>query len=147
MSLGMLSLLMDALFLTSIGCFFALFVTALAIARHVRLESPRRSASRDSEPPVPHASLQQTRATAPSRAEQDLHTLGQHKQPDWRFLISEERRRTSPNPAARKPPTPVRGTTRQRPDWTYFNKDLGDLSDPYEPAQPTSAAGGTRARR
>ena len=42
-------------------------------------------------------------------------------------------RKTAPNTVLRKPPQPVRQGTMELLDPAYFNKDMGDLSDPYQP--------------
>jgi hypothetical protein len=48
-------------------------------------------------------------------------------------------------PAAKKAPQPVMfSREHQRLDWDYFNKDLGDLSDPYQPRTGSDSRDGTR---
>lgn len=128
---------MDVLFVISVVCFFGLFVAALAIARHVRVE--RRPATLEARHRLPSSSPLELHPEhrAPFRpCEQSLGSLAHCKQPDWRFLVSGDRHRTSsfdsPHTMLRKPLTPVRPASPPRPDWAYFNQDLGDLSDPYQ---------------
>jgi hypothetical protein len=143
---------MDLLFFISIGCFFALFVAALAIARHVRIEAFRgpdpKQGTWQISPPEP--ARERAQLSPAHWTEQDLHTLVQRKQPDWRFLVSQTRDRTpfrtSVLPLGRKPSTSV-SADRHRPDRAYLNQDLGDLSDPYQPAGPRMPSTGTHARR
>lgn len=137
---------MDALFVISIGCFFALFLTALAVARHLHIEAVRGAHAQE------HDILRDSLESAPPRSpQQTLQTLAHKKQPDWRFLISEDAQRSHPSdsisPMMRKPPASVRVGRPKRPDWAYFNKDLGDLSDPYQPPASKAASTGTDRRR
>ncbi len=129
---------MDALFLISIGCFFALFVAALAIARHIRVHGLQGGRLSPDESISPSSERQTSQ-----RTEQDLHVLAGRKEPDWRFLVSEDHRDLSRKASfsfnERKPPTSVRGSG---PDWAYFSQDLGDLSDPYGPPERKAANGG-----
>jgi hypothetical protein len=47
--------------------------------------------------------------------------------------------------AAKKAPQPVLfSREHKRLDWDYFNKDLGDLSDPYQPPSASDSRNGTR---
>ncbi len=147
-----LRLQMDALLVIALVCFFALFVVALAIARHIRIVEPQHHCtppdslwlgSHRPEGAAIHPISRQS-------IDQNLHKLVQHKEPDWRYLISGERRsissRKSISPATRKPPESARLSLRERrerPHWTYSDQNGADLTDPYtrSPAQPASTGG------
>jgi hypothetical protein len=135
---------MDALFLISIGCFLTLFLAALGIARHIRLHGVRGEKLPEAKSLSPASVERET----PQWTEQDLHILARRKQPDWRFLVSEEHRDLSRKVSfsfnARKPPASVRGS---RPDGPYFSQDLGDLRDPYGTPQQRTANGGYKTGR
>jgi len=48
----------------------------------------------------------------------------------------------------RKPPASSQGDKTERPDWQHFNKDFGDLSDPYQPRRSVgNARSATNHRR
>ena len=139
---------MDTLFFISIGCFFALFVAALAIARHLRIEtvrSPQTSQPRPQLRSFPRNPPPQPRHDLPEQ--QVLHHLAQGKQPDWRFLISEQRRRRQsrgPYPfPSRKPPASVGPPARQHPHGANLSEP-GDLQPPLPDPFPSSGTYGKR---
>ncbi len=147
---------MDVLLLITVVCFLGLFVTAIAVARHVRIVETRLP-ERERNPPRP--SKYSSGATGGTignfsgpmlATRQDSQSVALHKEPDWRFLVSQERRvarGSTLSPLLRKPPASARDDRRERPDWAYFNEDLGDLADPYEPPTPKTAwTGGSRRR-
>ncbi len=134
---------MDALFFISVACFFALFVAALAIARHVRIERTHRKKDREDVQRIdPRArdrpSLLRREAT------QSVQNLSQVKEPDWRFLVSDAHEEELSR-RLRKPPVSTHADRLQRLNLTHFNKDPGDLSDPYQP--PTTRAAHPGGRR
>ena len=134
---------MDVLFVISVVCFFALFVTSLAIVRHVRIGAPHRDAH---DRPLSDGQRRRAQIEAlPARMEQNLQYLTHHKEPDWRFLVSGERHTPGAHytisPMLRKPPATVRDPRRRRPDRAYFTGDPGHLSDPYQ--SPTTKAAWT----
>lgn len=122
---------MSILFVITLLCFFALFGAMLVVVRHVRVSGARISWRFDpSGAPRPGDPLQLQPAEHPNLL---------RKEPDLRFLASGAKRpgrrlglaaflshtRTSPSPSRQEIPL--------RADRAYFNEDLGDLSDPYEP--------------
>ena len=125
---------MDALLVIALVCFFALFVVALAIARHIRVVDPQHH----STPPDSlwlGADRPEAIAIHPiSRPsiDQNLHNLVQYKEPDWRYLISGERRSLR-----------ERRQRGERTHWTYSDQNRADLADPYtrSPAQQASTGG------
>jgi hypothetical protein len=48
-------------------------------------------------------------------------------------------------PDLRKPPVSINGNKIERLDWEHFNKDLGDLSDPYQPRRNAGALAAARS--
>lgn len=141
---------MDVLLVITLVCFFALFVTALATARHIRIVGPQNNRVHHDQTwlgsaPPPRA------ANSRQMSDQSVHQLVEHKQPDWRYLISGERRTVFSNkivsPAMRRPPESARLDLSGRSDWTYFNQDRAYLSDPYtHPAAKAASTGGSRSR-
>ncbi len=85
---------MNLLFVISIACFFALFVTALGIARHVRSQELRlqEAEQRSKAAFVPHRSDRQD-LVLPRTVAQTPDRLLRYKEPDWRFLVSHLGRR------------------------------------------------------
>lgn len=136
---------MSVLFLISVLCFFAIFVAALAVARHVRvqrLRSPYLQVS-DANPTTP---TPPQHATIAPLTDQSLRELIERKEPDWRFLVSENRR-SQKKAAAQIPPKPSTSTklnVQRRRDWTYLEEHLGDLSDPYGPQTSHLARTGSK---
>jgi len=142
---------MDSLLIIALVCFFALFVAALAVARHIRIVEPQHDSIPQASlwlgahPPEPAAILPISRHPT----EQNVHKLVEHKEPDWRYLISGERRsmfsRKSIPPATRKPPGSTRISRNDRPLWTS-EQVSADLSDPYTRLSTRQASiGGSRA--
>ena len=77
--------------------------------------------------------------------EQSVQDLAPGKSPDWRFMVhsGDEPLRdgnSTIDPARPKGPQATHFGTHERSDWAYFNKDLGDLSDPYEPPRFTGTS-------
>ncbi len=129
---------MDLLFVISIACFFALFVTALIIARHIRSQELRlqEAEQRSKAAFVPHRSDRQD-LVLPRTAAQTPESLLRYKEPDWRFLVSHlRRRRFVITSAAPRGDRSVHKTLRLG----LLQEDLGDLSDPYQTfaSQPAS---------
>lgn len=144
---------MDALLVITLVCFFALFVTALAITRHIRIVGPQHHHILQDPPwlasPPPEREV--NNANSRQMSDQSVHQLVAHKQPDWRYLISGERRSVFSSkivpPAMRKPPESARLNLSGRSDWTYFTQDRANLSDPYtRPAAKAASTSGSRSR-
>lgn len=147
------------LFFISAICLGILMILALAAALRVgRLKMiialPRRKKQDHilsiAEPPAP------PRPT-PDSPRRELQTQAAHeislrKLPDLRFTSTQPFTRPSepppPDPGSqRKPPQSFADHLRERSDWRYFNKDLGDLNDPYQPGLITPGKTNNSAAR
>lgn len=143
---------MDVLLWISLMCFSVLFVAALAIASHIRV-GVARPPSREQErwKLVEHHEEETVASSSGRRPEQRVRSLVQHKEPDWRFLVSGEHRRSAPaemiEPIVRKPPGRAVPDLPSQQDAEYSNKDLGDLTEPYRSFAPRAATGTGRAYR
>lgn len=137
---------MDALFFISVACFFALFVAALAIARHVRIERTHRKADREEIRRIDSEASERLSLLRRGTT-QSVQSLSQEKEPDWRFLVSDERESPGQEMSRRlrKPAASTHSDRLQRLNLTHFNNDPGDLSDPYQsPTTRAAYAGGRR---
>lgn len=132
----------------SIVC-FALGITILLVIRW-RTHLERHPSS------GPVAILRSSPAAilAPQRVPQQIRDLAFGKVPDWRFLVPLKRRRGDhPHTVAeifdgaRKPPLPAVPGLSSRPDWAYYNKDAGDLTDPYRQGPPSASRRATSGAR
>ena len=132
----MLGPAMDVLLLLTGVCFLALFGSALLIARHVRIVDVRATEAEEDLPRVVDLKLDED---GPSQRRlsggQALHEVMQKKEPDWRFLVSGERRRVWKGATSSLPPRkpPVREERRGLRGWTYFDQDAGGAEGAYEP--------------
>jgi hypothetical protein len=141
---------MQILFVISVLCFVGILCAAIALARHIRSSRLRPdsdlsivpsqsdfkqhlfSASEDSST---HAAI-----TRPNPIHQSVSDITANKQWTLPPQPARMRRPTSPPeqpvriaPAARKSPQPARYGPMELLDSAYFNKDMGDLTDPYQP--------------
>ena len=118
---------MLALLVISIACFFALYFAVLTLLR------------RATEAGRMHVRPQQARSPRPAATAQEPAATLRDKHPDWRFLVRDGRRPFPSGQAAAFTRKPAAATSygRTRSDWTHYNKDLGDLNDPYQ-AQPST---------
>ena len=131
---------MQILFAISMLCFFALLGAILALIKRAMLV--QRLLARGF--PVASTEAMALKPATRSHSHQDVHNMAPHKHPDWRFMVNADRADTSSRSlptSLRKSPQSTSFGTRNRLDWAYFNKDLGDLSDPYEPQRPTGTSG------
>ncbi len=138
---------MDALFFITVACFFALFVAALSVARHVRIERTHRKETPENIWGT-HAITSERQSRFSGAAIQSVQNLSQVKEPDWRFLVSDERETTEKeiSPRLRKSPVSSHSDHLLRLNLAQFNNDPGDLSDPYQPPTTRAArAGGRRS--
>ncbi len=159
---------MVILFAISMICFFALFAASIAALKHIQ-----RTAVEVSSAPAPRrvATLYSFPETPPEAARSNLSPhqtvadISPRKTPDWRFMAPPSRTHRPWRPPvtasaathrpARKGPHNShfgRGESHfgrgERLDWAYFNKDLGDLRDPYEAGRlPEPEPGSEQARR
>jgi hypothetical protein len=137
---------MQTLLAISILCFLALVWAGIALARHIRASrQPDRNTS--FVPRIDFAkhlfnaiederSLQPRKV--PSQTLRDITAKKSWNQPPEGVAVrpNHELRSELPPSAAeqlqvkRKPPQTSRRVGSERLDWAYFNKDLGDLTDP-----------------
>lgn len=139
--------MMRILFAISMLSFFTLLAAVLALIKKayasqhlLQSESSRLRAS------GLHARTQDRDQVEPGSRpllHQSFDRIGPEKAPDWRFMVQGGNGSHLETMSTRKGPQPTHFATPERSDWTYFNKDLGDLSDPYEPQRLT----GTSPRR
>lgn len=159
---------MRTLFVISMLCFSALLLAVLALVRKVyqaqyllrQRDRNRDARLRTSQGPeifgrrsydeeeVEHTIAGRVAFAGPTlrpAPQQSVGDLAPAKSPDWRFMVhadgaNHHEGASSFNPERPKPPQPTHFGGRERLDWAYFNKDLGDLSDPYEPPRFTGTA-------
>jgi hypothetical protein len=140
------------LFAISIACFLALIGTAAAIMRHVRTSHRR---SRTAAPPEPgfsehlHAAAKYGTVRSP-RLVPHQTVQGINAKKSW----NTPSRTVEIHPASEQPSVFGKrqslqpAHTPERADWAHFNKDFGDLTDPYtlrpRAASATSAAASKR---
>lgn len=146
---------MQILFAISVLCFLGILWAAIALARHIR-SSRLRDAPDVSQPDFKHhlfsASESPGTITRPNPIHQSVQDITANKQ--WTLPPQPARMRRPPTqrdePAriARKSPQPARYGPMELLDSAYFNKDMGDLTDPYQPprlrANDRSQPGPTR---
>ncbi len=134
---------MLVLFSIAMVCFFALFGMMVILLRQAKAEGFQER-------------LQKMGDRASQRSRQSAHTSDTHapfgvsqtgldltlsnlvpsKQPDWRFMVREGSRDLRGDDSGRSSNLPGRKAfmpfhySGSRPDREYFNKDLGDLTDP-----------------
>lgn len=151
---------MQILFAISVLCFLGILWAAIALARHIR-SSRLRDDPDVSQPDFKHhlfsASEGLSTHDAMSRRNpihQSVRDITANKQ--WTLPPQPVRMRRPPTqrdepvriPLTRKSPQPARYGPMELLDSAYFNKDMGDLTDPYQPhrlrANDRSQAGPTR---
>jgi hypothetical protein len=143
---------MYILFAISAFCFFALLLAAVAIARHVRSnrEAGRKpfpsqrdfaehlfAAANDQNSRMPRTQPQQTvrqvlAKKSWNQPRPEVVTIRPDSDPQLAYnqrAVESFGGRIEPS---RKPPQTAHQKEWRRLDWAYFNKDLGDLSDPYQ---------------
>jgi hypothetical protein len=141
------------LFAISIACFLALIGAAVAIVRHVRRSN---RLSRTPAPPRPsfgehlHAATEYgfTRSprAVPHQTVQGITAKKNWNTPSKAVEIHPDSGQ-SPAFGRRKSPQSVQAaalSSAERADWTHFNKDFGDLTDPYTSRRPSRAASSRR---
>jgi hypothetical protein len=141
---------MHTLFAISILAFLILFTAGVAIVRHIRIgrsvASPqtRRDFAQHlllatEDPPTPNAVTHRLR----SLPSQTIHEITANKswnhptetillRPDPTAQLSFHQETIGPVEGRRKSPQSAHYNSPERLDWAYFNKDLGDLTDPYQ---------------
>ena len=132
---------MQILFAISVLCFLGILWAAIALARHIR-SSRLRDDSDVSQPDFKHHlfSASETAAiTRPNPIQQSVRDITANKQ--WTLPPQPARMRRPPTQRdepvriTRKSPQPARYGPMELLDSAYFNKDMGDLTDPYQPPQ------------
>jgi hypothetical protein len=157
---------MQILFAISALCFAGVLWAALAFARHIKVSQLRRSTAAPLEgdfkerlfsliettPPieiVPETFSETTRSTRQTILHQSVHDITANKQ--WTLPPQAVHMGRLPVRAVgasasvstmRKPPQPARHGRMELLDPAYFNKDLGDLTDP----QPSNLRVNDRSR-
>jgi hypothetical protein len=141
---------MQTLLVISILCLLAVGLAGAAVARHVRITFTR--AAKPSQRPddfaqhlvsavegrslrferflraAPQQTLQEVMASKSWNQPPELITV----RPDPEVHLLYDQATTDPELGARKAPQSTHSIGSERLDWTYFNKDLGDLTDPYQ---------------
>jgi hypothetical protein len=138
---------MQILFAISALCFIGILCAAIALARHIRSSRLRRDSDLSivpdfkqhlfsaSEVSSTHGAL-----TRPNPIHQSVSDITANKQ--WTLPPQPIRMRRTPTPpeqpvriapTPRKSPQPARYGPMELIDSAYFNKDMGDLTDPYQP--------------
>jgi hypothetical protein len=131
--------MVQILFAISIACLLVLIGAAVAIVRHGRASHRQ---SRTPAPPQPsfnqhlYAASQYGSVRSPRLVpHQTVQTITAKKSWNTPSQTVEIHPAPEANPTlgARKSPQPAHAVTAgsERVDWAYFNKDFGDLTDPY----------------
>jgi len=128
---------MQILFAISIFSFLVLMAAGIAIVRHVR--RTHRSAR---GPVVIHREFSEHLFRAVEDHDHGLPLMVRHQSiqeiaanKTWNTpskLVEIAPTANGPMFGKRKAPRPARPATDERLDWAYFNKDYGDLTDPYQ---------------
>lgn len=137
------------LFAISILCFSALLRAGFAIARHIRFDRNRRRINAPSHSDFArhlYAAASETRTPRAVR-HQSVHDVTARK--SWNTAMpasvqippSFDENRTGTMDGRHKSPKSSHADAPERLDWVYFNKDAGDLSDPYQPRHGQRASG------
>lgn len=138
---------MQILFAISALCFIGILWAAIALARHIRSSRLENLSEIPSQPDFKHhlfnaaETFDSISTRLPSTPiHQSVHDITANKQ--WTLPPQPLRMRRSAIqraqsarmvPAARKSPQPARYGPMELLDSAYFNKDMGDLTDPYQP--------------
>jgi len=143
-------LVVQIIFAISIACFLALIGAAVAIVRHVRVSHRQRSRP---APPRPsftdhlHAAAEYGTIRSPRLVpHQTVKGITAKKNWNAPSLAMEihpaeiSGKRKSPQSAHAAPVA-----SSERVDWAYFNKDFGDLTDPYPSRRTAWAASSKRS--
>lgn len=133
---------MLAFMIISVVCFFALFFAVIALLRRAAKHGVARAVSAQRQTPA----LRSIPLDLPAESYASTSSPGlPSKRPDWRFLVRHGKhphldlpgRLPDAAPSDVAPIAPIE-SGRMRSDWAFYNKDLGDLNDPYRAAPPTA---------
>lgn len=130
---------MQTLFAISMLCFLVLVVAGIAIVRYFRRSHRRSKVSAETQHDFSQHFFQ-------ALENYDAHPPQMVRQQSVKEITA-NKTWNSPSklieiaPAAgksallgkRKAPQPARPAAEERLDWAYFNKDFGDLTNPYQP--------------
>jgi hypothetical protein len=141
------------LFAISIACFLALIGTAAAIVRHIRRSNrfrqtpapPRPSFGEHLHAATEYGFIRSPRAV-PHQTVQGITAKKSWNTPSQAVEIHPDAEH-SPVFGKRKSPQSVQAaaiSSGERADWAHFNKDFGDLTDPYTSRRPSRAASSRR---
>jgi hypothetical protein len=142
-------LVVQILFAISFACLLVLTGAAVAIVRHVRTSHRK---NRIPAPPGPSFSQHFNAATqygavrsprlVPHQTVQAITAKKGWNKPSQIVEIHPAPAEANPTLGARKAPQPARAVPAgsERVDWAHFNKDFGDLTDPYT-SRPRKVSG------
>jgi hypothetical protein len=141
---------MHTLFAISVLSLFVLLMAGVAIARHIRIGRSVSSPQREREfadhlfaaakgrsvsetvvrraRSVPAQTIKEIMAGKSWNQPPEIVTL----RPDPEAHKAYDQTLSEPVQGQRKSPQPAHRRDGERLDWGYFNKDLGDLTDPYQ---------------
>ena len=133
---------MQILFAISVLCFFGILWAAIALARHIRSIQSQNLSGISLQPDFKHHlfSAPETFPSIHTPLHQSVRDITANKQ--WTLPPQPVRMRRSSGwgvepariaPVVRKSPQPARYGPMELLDSAYFNKDMGDLTDPYQP--------------
>jgi hypothetical protein len=138
---------MQILFAISVLCFFGILWAAVSLARHIRSTRPKDASSISIVPTqsdfkqqlfsaseTPSISTPVTRTNPIHQSVRDITANKQWALPPEPVRMRPPLTRREPV-TARKSPQPARYGPMELLDSAYFNKDMGDLTDPYQPPQ------------
>ena len=148
---------MQILFAISILCFIALLWAGFAIARHIHLGHKRPRVDGSSRRDFAHHLYTAASETRVPRAVRHQSVQDVTARKSWNAAApaavqippSFDEDRAGTMDGRRKSPQSSHSHTPERLDWVYFNKDAGDLSDPYQTrhARRASSSRATSTRR
>jgi hypothetical protein len=143
---------MQILFTISILCFIALLWVGFAIVRHIRLDRKRAQVVASSHRDFAHHLYAAANETLVPRTVRHQSVRDVAARKSWNTAApasvqippSLDEGRNGTMDGRHKSPQSAHLRNSERLDWAYFNKDAGDLSDPYQPRHAQRSSG-TRA--
>ena len=142
---------MQILFAISIVCFVALVWAGVAIARHIAAGRKGGRTPTQSQGDFAHHLFAATenretrrpRAVHPQTMQDVAARKGWNSTPASIEIHPANEQGASPSvQGQRKSPQTSRHGAPERLDWAYFNKDAGDLTDPYQTRPSRTNSGG-----
>lgn len=135
---------MLVLFAISVLCLCAVLWSAVSIARHVlQTQQRRRRPARAPQQGLVEVFFDDKMQQLGEHAAMTHQAAASRPAFAWETLPARQRATAALEesavlfepPVQRKSPQPAAAGAPYRADWDYFNKDLGDLTDPYETNQ------------